>query len=552
MKKYNWLYPLIFASVFVGGIWLGIILSGSGNSRLFSGRAKTNMAGREKIMNVLNLIEERYVDEVNIDSLVEMSLPAILSNLDPHSSYISAKDFETVNSELESKFSGIGISFRILNDTVNVIEVISGGPSEKVGLMPGDRIIMVDGKDITKTKIGMDDDVMKMLRGDKGTHVSVTVKRSNTKQPITFEITRDDIPVESIDAAYMIEPNVGFIRISKFARNTYSEFLQAINKLRIKGAESFIIDLRNNTGGFMDPAVLMANEFLAPGNIIVSTKGKVESENRILEADNLGAFSNYGLVILVNEFSASASEIFSGAIQDNDRGWIVGRRTFGKGLVQSPIVLPDSSEIRLTIQRYYTPSGRCIQKDYKPGDVIDYESELYNRFTNGENLSADSIKLDIEKKFSTRNGRMVYGGGGIMPDIFVPEDTSMITSYYVTLVNESMPIKYAYEYCDLNREKLQKAKNVDELMSMLPSDDELLNRFANYAAQNGVNKRPVYLNISRPLILSQVKALIARNILGMSAYFEVYNKSDKTVIEALKYVNKPVIVNSNSSDNEKK
>lgn len=551
MKKYNWLYPLIFASVFVGGIWLGIILSGSGNSRLFSGRAKTNMAGREKIMNVLNLIDERYVDEVNIDSLVEMSLPAILSNLDPHSSYISAKDFETVNSELESKFSGIGISFQILKDTVNVIEVISGGPSEKVGLMPGDRIIMVDGKDITKTKIGMDD-VMKMLRGDKGTHVSVTVKRSNTKQPITFEITRDDIPVESIDAAYMIEPNVGFIRISKFARNTYSEFLQAINKLRIKGAESFIIDLRNNTGGFMDPAVLMANEFLAPGNIIVSTKGKVESENRILEADNLGAFSNYGLVILVNEFSASASEIFSGAIQDNDRGWIVGRRTFGKGLVQSPIVLPDSSEIRLTIQRYYTPSGRCIQKDYKPGDVIDYESELYNRFTNGENLSVDSIKLDIEKKFSTRNGRMVYGGGGIMPDIFVPEDTSMITSYYVTLVNESMPIKYAYEYCDLNREKLQKAKNVDELMSMLPSDDELLNRFANYAAQNGVNKRPVYLNISRPLILSQVKALIARNILGMSAYFEVYNKSDKTVIEALKYVNKPVIVNSNSSDNEKK
>lgn len=551
MKKYNWILPLVLASVFVGGIWLGTVLSSSGNSGFFSGRGKTNMAGREKIMNVLNLIEERYVDDVNIDSLVEMTLPSILSNLDPHSSYIPAKDFETVNSELESKFSGIGISFQMLKDTINVIEVISGGPSEKVGLMPGDRIIMVDGKDITKMKIGMDD-VVKMLRGDKGTHVSVTVKRSNTKQPITFEITRDDIPVESIDAAYMIEPKVGFIRISKFARNTYSEFLQAINKLRIKGAENFIIDLRNNTGGFMDPAVLMANEFLSPGNIIVSTRGKVESENRILEADNLGAFSNYGLVILVNEFSASASEILSGAIQDNDRGWIVGRRTFGKGLVQSPFVLPDSSEIRLTIQRYYTPSGRCIQKDYKPGDVIDYESELYNRFTKGENLSADSIKLDTEQQFATLNGRMVFGGGGIMPDIFVPEDTSMITSYYVTLVNESMPIKYAYEYCDLNREKLQKAKNVEELMAMLPSDEELLNRFANYAAQNGVNKRPVYLNISRPLILSQVKALIARNILGMSAYFEVYNKSDKTVIEALKYVDKPVIDNSNSSQNEKK
>lgn len=528
MKKY-WM-PLAFAITLTAGIFLGWLI-GRQN--------RTTSGSEEKLLSVFDLIQSEYVDEVDLDSLVEMTIPAMLENLDPHSAYIPAKDLTSVNEELDGKFSGIGISFRIHNDTLNVMEVISGGPSEKVGILAGDRIIKVDGEDIAGKGI-KDEEVMKMLRGEKGTKVTLTVKRASSKKPLVFDVIRDDIPVESIDASYMLNDSTGYVKVSRFGRTTYREFLQALNGLRLQGAQSFVVDLRNNTGGYMEPAVMMVNEFLPYGKTIVSTKGRDSGQNDILISDGTGAFQDFGLTVILNELSASASEIFSGAVQDNDRGWIVGRRSFGKGLVQKPILLPDSSEIRLTIQRYYTPSGRCIQKDYKPGQITDYDNDLINRFNNGELLSADSIKLNIDDKYYTTGGREVYGGGGIMPDYFVPDDTAHVTSYYVNVNNHGLTIKYSYQYADDNRAELSKAKNVDQLLGMLPPDNVLLGDFVKYASNNGVAARWYYINISAPLIVNQLKALIARSVFGVQGYYEVMNREDKTVQEALRHASMPI------------
>lgn len=536
MKQKYWL-PVIFAALFCAGMVVGNFLN-------YSHYKKT--PGQEKLIEVLNLISENYVDPVDIDSLVELTIPAMLSNLDPHSAYIAAKDYEEANSDLQGQFSGIGISFNILNDTLSVVEVISSGPAEKAGLLPGDKIVKVDTIDIAGK--GIDDlDVRSMLRGEKGTHVKVQVLRHNTKTPLSFEIVRDEIPQESIDAAYMIEPAVGYVRISRFARTTYSEFLQALNRLRIEGAESFVLDLRNNTGGYMDPAVLIANELLEPGKLIVSTRGR-DGHDQILLSDGSGAFTTYPVALIINEFTASSSEIFSGAIQDNDRGWIIGRRSFGKGLVQHPITFPDSSELRLTVQRYYTPSGRSIQKSYTPGDLAAYDADIVNRFNNGESLSADSIKLHLDEEYTTVSGRKVYGGGGIMPDVFVPEDTTQITPYYIKVANRNLLQRFAYEYADLNRDELAKAESVDDLLKLLPNYYVLLNSFVDYAVQNGVRAQWYYINISAPLIVNQIKGLIARNILGLSAYYQVTNTSDKAVQEALKRVKTPLIQNDEKPD----
>ncbi len=541
MKRKYWL-PLIFAIVFVGGILVGDLL-------LAPRHARTH--GQQKLVDVLNLVHDRYVDKVDMDSLVEMAIPALLGNLDPHSVYIPAADYERSNSELEGKMSGIGISFQLINDTINVIEVISGGPSEKAGIFPGDRIVAVDGEEVTKRKL-QDYDVMDLLRGDRGSHVTVTVVRHSAREPLTFELVRDEIPMTSVDVAYMIEPEVGYIRISRFARTTYDEFLNAANRLRLEGAKSFVIDLRGNTGGYMDPAVLIANEFLSGGDVIVSTRGRNVRENQLIAADNSGAFKDYGLVVLVNDFSASASEIFTGAIQDNDRGWVVGRRTFGKGLVQNPILLPDSSEIRLTVQRYYTPSGRSIQKKYTRGEIGDYEAELINRFISGETLNVDSAKINKDDWYQTAGGRTVYGGGGIMPDFFVPEDTSRVTTYYRDVLNQGLLQQFAYEYCDLNRDDLITAKDIDQLMGKLPSNDVLLNSFVQYARSNGVAPRWYYINISQPLIVNQIKNWIARNILGLEGHVRIANSTDIAVSEALKHVNEPVLNDTDSQQKNEK
>lgn len=522
---------MIFAGVFAAGLWVG---------SLFEGRHTTDTIARQKMMEVFDMIEENYVDDIDLDSLVEMTIPVMLNNLDPHSAYIPAIDLEDVNSELEGKFSGIGISFQVLNDTLTVLEVLSGGPSEKGGVMAGDRIIEVDDTVVAGRNVPQND-IVHMLRGEKGTHVTIKVKRGNKKDLITFELIRDDIPVESIDAAYMIEPEVGYVRISKFSRNTFDEFFQALTKLKHQRASKYIVDLRFNGGGFMEPAVLMANEFLNVGDVIVSTKGRNADDNITIKADGTGSFRDAKLVVLVNEFTASASEIFSGAIQDNDRGWIIGRRSFGKGLVQRPMALADSSEVRLTVQRYYTPSGRSIQKDYTRGHISDYDLDIVNRYVNGELLSQDSIKLNKNLEFTTVGGRKVYGGGGIMPDQFVPEDTAHVTPYYNVVRDQNLLMKFAYEYCDLNRPQLQRAENVEDLLEMLPSNSMLLNSFVQFAQINGINPRYNQINISAPLIVNQLKALIARNILGLSGYYEVYNQYDSTVQKALEQAKVPVI-----------
>lgn len=532
-KSTKIILPLVISVVFAGGIVLGWFLNSSHSLR----------GGEQKLIEVMGIIHDQYVDEIDMDSIVEMAIPALLDNLDPHSYYVPSQEAEGSAAKLEGSFMGVGITFQMVNDTVSVIEVLSGGPAERVGVLPGDRIIKVDDVDIAGKKIP-DTDIVKMLRGEKDTQVQITVRRATARKPLVFDITRGEVPQRSIDASYIIDGNIGYIKVSKFARNTYAEFLQELVTLRLDGAESYIIDLRGNTGGYMEPAILMANEFLDAGNVIVSTIGRNREEDQFVLADGTGAFGETPIVVLIDEFSASASEIFSGAIQDNDRGWIVGRRSFGKGLVQKPIIMPDSSEIRLTVQRYYTPAGRSIQKDYKLGQKESYETEIINRYNNGEILSADSVKLNTAEKFLTRGGRTVYGGGGIMPDYFVPNDTSGVTSYYVNVVNHGLLINFAHEYADLNRQDLEKAAgkeaSVEKLLRRLPSDDVLLNSFVHYASLNGVPARWYYINISSRLIVNQLRALIARDILGTAAYYQVVNRNDKTVEQGIGHISKPL------------
>lgn len=534
--------PLALALALVGGMWIGKTFFNNYHG----------WDSRSKLDTILELINKNYVDEIDTDSILEVSFPEIISHLDPHSVYIPASDLQSVNEELEGSFSGIGISFNMLGDTINVLEVISGGPSEKVGILPGDRIItindsLVAGQKWTNSK------VMSNLRGPKGSTVRLGIKRPTAKELLPYDVKRDDIPVTSIDASYLIDDEVGYIKINKFGATTYSEFLTSMVTLMADGAKRFIIDLRGNGGGFMDHAVLMANEFLPSGSPIVAIKGKNRSRDNATMSDGSGSFKDKELVVLLDEISASASEIFAGAMQDNDRGLIIGRRSFGKGLVQNQLELPDSSALRLTIARYYTPSGRCIQKTYAPG--VDYERELLNRFEHGELYSADSIKQDKSLEFTTLHGRTVYGGGGITPDIFVPNDSTGITSYYINVINAGLIPKYTFEYTDANRANLSKSKDGHELLTMLPDDDTLLQNFVNYAQKNGVAPRWYYINLSRDLLVNSLKAMIARNIHGVQGYYEVMNDSDPTVLAALEALNSgksafPITDSNAKKDNE--
>lgn len=517
-------FPLYIAAALLIGVWLGSKLPNI---------ISTKSPAADKLSELLDIIDDKYVDNVNLDSLVDESIPALLANLDPHTAYIPAKDFENVNSELEGSFSGIGISFQLINDSITVVEVISGGPSEKVGLQPGDRIISVDNHNVAGHKI-QSDSVKSLLRGSKGTKVKLQIKRNSSEQPLSYDITRGDIPITSIDASYLIEPKVGYIKVNKFGRNTFKEFFTALMMLKSDGARSFIIDLRGNSGGYLDVAIQMANEFLEAGDEIVSTRGRGGELQQQVIADGKGTFRSEPLTLIIDEFSASASEILAGAMQDNDRARIVGRRSFGKGLVQEQHNLADGSAIRVTTARYYTPSGRCIQKPFTKGNKDDYELEVYDRYLSGEAFNVDSIKLDKSLLYHTRAGREVYGGGGIMPDCFVPTDTTNITSYYSQVVNGGQLLRYAFEHADANRTLLNNATSVDELLNMLPADNALLGDFVNYAAAHGVPARWYYIGISRPVILNQLKALIARDVLGSAAYYEVANTRDPAITAALK------------------
>ncbi|MCH5244905.1 MAG: S41 family peptidase [Muribaculaceae bacterium] len=514
--------PLIIALSFVAGIFSGRIFYRSGSG-----------GNGDKFEQILDMIQTYYVDELNTDSLVELTIPHLLANLDPHSAYIPASDLQSVNDDLDGSFSGIGITFNMMGDTINVLEVLSGGPAEKVGLLAGDRIVTIDDS-VAAGKKWTNERVMKTLRGAKGTKVKLGIKRSSSAGLLPFELTRGDIPVSSIDVAYEVEPGVGLIKINKFGRNTYGEFLTEAIKLRERGVNKFIIDLRGNGGGYMEPAVLIANEFLERGQLIVSTKGRFEGPSAMTAADGTGSLTDAEVVIMLDEYSASASEILAGAIQDNDRGVIVGRRSFGKGLVQNQMVLPDSSAVRLTVARYYTPSGRCIQKMYKLGEALQYETELAMRYTNGELYSPDSIKIDTNLAYSTLTGRTVYGGGGIIPDVFVPNDTTGYSSYYISVVNGGLLQKYAFMYVDLNRGELSKCKSAEAVLGKLPPEDVLLQSFVDYAAGEGVAPRWIYINVSRKLLVTQLRALICRDALDQAAYYQVFNRIDNGVEAALK------------------
>ena len=520
-------FPLALAAAIVVGIFIG---------NRFSSK-KYAVDNDRKLNTILNLIADDYVDTTNIDQLIEMSIPEILSNLDPHTTYFSAEDLKAANDDLNGSFSGIGISFMLINDSISVVEVIPGGPSEKVGVMAGDRIVTINDSTFVGPKI-TSNDVMKHLRGIKDTKVKLGIKRNNSERLLPFTITRGDIPVNSVDAFYMLDKTTGYIKVNQFGFKTYDEFINGLNSLKEEGAKRYVVDLRGNGGGYMERAILMANEFLPADQLIVFTKGRYKRDDSMVWSDGRGAFQDAEVVVLIDEYSASASEIFAGAIQDNDRGLIVGCRSFGKGLVQQQFVLPDSSAVRLTIARYYTPSGRCIQKDYK-GEGMNYGKELYDRYMHGELYSRDSMKIDKSQIFSTNiTGRTVYGGGGIVPDIFVPRDTIGITSYYIDVANAGLLQKYAFNYANVNRTALSKMKEYKQFLRMLPADGELLNDFVDYAAQNGVPPRWYYINLSRDVMLTNIKALVARDIFGNEAFYPIFNRNDKTIQAALKALNK--------------
>lgn len=527
------LFPLILAVGIIGGIFLG---------RTFFERSLSPY--EEKLRLMLSLIENEYVDSISIDSVMEGTFAGLIEMLDPHSVYIPASEVEVVTEELESSFSGVGVSFQIISDTVNVIEIVPGGPAEKVGLRPGDKILKADDVDLTGLN-ATNENVYNNLRGAKDTSVVLLIKRVNAPEPFTVTVTRGDVPQTSVDAKYMLGDNIGYIKVNKFSRTTHSEFINALQYLQAKGAEKFIIDLRQNSGGYMDQAVLMVNEFLPPGRMIVFTKGKNPENNSSLISNGGGHYLDNELVVLTDEFSASASEIFAGAIQDNDRGLVIGRRTFGKGLVQNQLDLPDNSAVRLTVARYYTPSGRSIQKEYQLGQGLRYELDITDRYNNGEFYNADSIKLDKSKSYFTTTGRTVYGGGGIMPDIFVPQDTTGISGYLIDVSNAGLIQQYAYDIAEKYRTTLSAAKTVDQLLSMLPSDETLFDGFIDYAAAKGYYYKPYYNKNSRKEILRLIKAAIARDAVGFSLYIEMMNSDDNTVLRAVEALQKgesPLII----------
>lgn len=507
----------------------------------------------EKIQNMLGIIQDNYVDELDLDSMLENAIPDIIAQLDPHSEYISVNDLRAFNEDISGSFSGVGISFNMLTDTITVIEIISGGPAEKVGMLAGDRIITINDTVVTDQD-WTDRQVISRLRGPKNTTVKLGVRRDTSPELLYFTVTRDDIPVNSVDAAYMIDDRTGYIKINKFSQTTYSETLTALTQLLNDGARQYIIDLRGNGGGIVSEVELIANELLSQGETIVSMRGRIPQINQQAVANGNGSFRNEPLVILIDEFSASASEILAGTVQDNDRGLVIGRRSFGKGLVQDVVNLPDGSALKLTVARYYTPSGRSIQKTYTLGNKDAYNSDLIDRFNRGEALNADSIHLDRSMVYTTAGGREVYGGGGIMPDIFVANDTTGISDYYIKVLNAGLLQKYAFNYTDANRNALSEIDDLNALLAALPSDDVLLSNFVEYARSEGkVVPRWYYINLSRDLIVSQLKALIARDVLGISASYQVSNRTDTTVQEALKYLRqgdavKPVKLTSTSSE----
>lgn len=523
--------PLLLAVSMVVGILIGTFYTNhfSGNKL---GIINTSS---NKLNALLRIVNDQYVDTVDMANLVEEAMPQILAELDPHSSYIPAKDLEAVTSDLRGSFSGIGVQFTIQDDTIHINNVIPGGPSEKVGLLAGDRIVEVDDSAFVG-KIVTNNEAMRRLKGPKNSEVKLGIMRPGEKEILHFTIVRGDIPVKSIDAAYMITDKFGYIKVNKFGETTYPELLAALAKLATNSCKGLIVDLRGNTGGYMTAAIQMVNEFLPNKRLIVYTEGRKSPRENYM-SNGTGSSQKMPLVILTDEGSASASEIFAGAIQDNDRGTIVGRRSFGKGLVQQPIEFSDGSAIRLTIARYYTPSGRCIQKPYSKGNDAEYEMDLITRYEHGEFFSADSIKQNKNEVYHTSLGRTVYGGGGIMPDIFVPQDTIGITSYYRMAATRGLLPRFALDYTDKNRTKMQEYDNADALVKFLQKQN-LIEKFAQYAESRGLKRRNNLIAKSRTLLNEVLIGNVVYDMLGIESYIEYLNKSDVTVQKALQVLEK--------------
>ena len=530
-------FPIIIAIALALGLVLGYLLAVRSTQNLLgdiSNKLQGTNTSSHKVTELLNIIDRAYVDTIDIAQINEAVIITALNQLDPHSSYIPKEDLEAANEQLEGSFSGIGVQFNIQEDTIYIVDVISGGPSERAGLLPGDRITEVNdtlfiGKDVNNEK------VFKKLRGPKGSNVRLGIVRRGTPETLYFDITREDIPVHSVDIAYMITPNTGFISINSFGANTYSEFLTGLAKLKTQGMQNLIVDLRGNSGGYLDAAVNMINEFLNRGELIVYIEGRTYPRYDVKATGN-GSFKNIPLIVLIDEFSGSASEIFAGAMQDNDRGTIIGRRSFGKGLVQQPFNFSDGSQARLTIARYYTPSSRCIQKPYTRGKAEDYETDIWNRYIHGEFFNADSIHLADSIEYHTKNGRIVYGGGGIMPDIFVPRDTSDISTYFTKLVNKALIYKFALKYTEAHRTELKQYtdwQTLDKYLSSLNLFDQLV----TYAEKENITGSANDKQTSYKLINEHINSYIVRNILGDEGFYPLTYSTDETVETALQSLN---------------
>lgn len=525
MKKSNRFMPLIMAVCVIIGIMIGSFYANH-----FSGnRLNIINSGSNRLSNLLHLIDDQYVDKVNIDSLVDVAIPQILADLDPHSVYISAKDAQAVADDLKGSFSGVGIEFTIRKDTIHVQNVVKNGPAQRAGILAGDKIVSVDGKPFVG-KIVTNEEAMRRLKGPKDTKVKLGVMRYEQKAVKYFTVTRGDIPQKSITATYMLDKNTGYIKVKSFGETTYPEMLIALAKLSQEGFTNLVIDLRDNTGGYMNSAIQMANEFLPKNKLIVYTIGR-KSPRQDFPSDGHGSYQKIPLVVLINEGSASASEIFAGAMQDNDRATIIGRRSFGKGLVQQQLSFPDGSMIRLTIARYYTPSGRCIQKPFTAGDNKDYEEDLLTRYQHGEFFSQDSIKHH-GPAYHTSIGRTVYGGGGITPDIFVAEDTLGMTSYYKQAAMSGLILQYAFTYTDNNRPKLNTYKDMMSLSKYLVSQNTV-EQFAAYADRNGLKRRNLMIRKSHKLLERFINSRIIYNMLDDEAWTEYINADDPTIAKAL-------------------
>ena len=528
--------PVLMAIATIFGIFIGKSLP-SGNA----GQKKNNLfytgSGNQndKLEQIISLIKEEYVDTVNTNQLTDEAIAALLEQLDPHSAYIPPVDLQGVNEDMEGNFDGIGVEFNIVNDTIVVVAAISGGPSEALGIRSGDRIVKIEGQVVAGVKI-KNEDVIKKLRGKKGTKVKVDIARHNVKELIPYTITRDKIPIYSLDASYMINDQIGYIKLNRFAEKTYEEYMDAFKKLKSQGMQKMVLDLRGNPGGYLNVAIAIADEFLKNKEMIVYTQGRARGREDF-KATSEGEFENQPLVILIDEGSASASEIIAGSMQDNDRATIIGRRSFGKGLVQEQFEFKDGSAIRLTVARYYTASGRCIQRSYADGTEKYYEeiySEILNKDPNHKANPGDTLH-----KYKTKSGRIVYGGGGITPDIYVPIDTSGYTKYYSDVISKGITYDFCFEYADRNRETLlKKFADYRAFGQDVNQADQILAEFVDFAAKNGIDRNDAQIRKSRLWLINRLQSLVARNLWKNEAFYYITNKDDAYLHAALKYMNR--------------